>query len=117
MLSDVAPDGTATPITAGYLRGSLRAVDPAASRPGAPVLPCTVAEAVPPGEPVRYRIPLVPNARRIAPGHSLRLSLTGDDQSDDVPAIMGFRGASVGTSSINTIAATSRLLLPVLTDR
>ncbi|MFC6712665.1 CocE/NonD family hydrolase [Branchiibius cervicis] len=114
VLSDVGPDGTATPVTAGYLRASLRRVDEAASRPGAPELPCTTAEAVPVGERVHYRIPIVSNARRFPGGHRVRITVFGDDQPDDTPAIMGFRHASVGTSSINRVAATSRLLLPVL---
>jgi predicted acyl esterase len=113
-LSDVAPDGSAAPVTAGYLRASLRAVDEAASRPGAPMLSCRTAEGVPVGEPVSYRIPLVANARRFAAGHRIRLTLTGDDQDPSAPAIMGFRHPSVGTSSLNTVAATSRILLPVL---
>ena len=115
-LSDVAPDGSADPITAAYLRASLRGVDGSASAPGAPVLPCRVAGAVPSGETVRYRIPFVPNARRMAAGHRLRLTLVGDDQPSDTPAIMGFRHASVGTSSITTVSSSSRLLLPVLAD-
>lgn len=113
-LAGVDPDGTETPFTAGFLRASLRAVDEQASRPGAPVLPCRVAEAVPAGESVHYRIPLVANARRLPAGHRLRLTIVGDDQASDVPAIMGFRHASVGTSTINTVAATSFLRLPVL---
>jgi hypothetical protein len=71
--------------------------------------------AVPLGEDVSYRIPLVPNARRILAGHRIRLVLTSDDQNPATPAIMGFRHASVGTSSLNIISSTSRLLLPVLT--
>ena len=62
MLQDVAPDGSTTDVTAGYLRASLREVDEAASRPGAPVLPGRRPQAVPIGSPVEYRIPLVPNA-------------------------------------------------------
>ncbi len=116
-LSDVAPDGTATPVTAGWLRASLREVDDAASRTGAPELPCRRATAVPVGENVEYRIPLVPNARRFATGHRIALTITGDDQNPETPAIMGFRHASVGTSSINTVHSTSRLLLPVLNPR
>lgn len=112
-LSDVDPSDVATPVTAGYLRASLRAVDEQASRPGAPVLECRVAEAVPVGEIVRYRIPLVPNARRFSAGHRLRLSVNSDDQAADTPAIMGFRHASVGTSSLNTVITGSRLILPV----
>ncbi len=56
---------------------------------GAPVLPCRTFEAVPVGEPVRYRIPLVPNARRFRAGHTMRLYLTTDDQDADTPALLG----------------------------
>lgn len=114
LLVDVAPDGSTTEVTAGWLRASLRAVDEAASRPGRPVLPCRVPEAVPVGEPVEYRIPLVPNARRFAEGHRIRLILLSDDQPKDAPAIMGFRHAPAGSAARNGIHSTSRLLLPVL---
>ena len=63
---------------------------------------------------MRYRIPLVDNARRFKAGHRIRLVLTGDDQNRDAPAIMGFRHASVGTSCLSTILSSSRLLLPIL---
>ena len=114
VLQDVAPDGTSTDVTAGYLRASLRAVDEEASRPGAPVLPCRNPELVPIGERVEYRIPLVPNARRFAAGHRIRLVLTSDDQPTDRPAMMNFRHTPVGTSAVNEIFTDSRLLLPVL---
>jgi putative CocE/NonD family hydrolase len=113
-LQDVSPDDTVTDVTAGWLRASLRGVDEAASVPGAPVLRCRNAQAVPIGEDVIYRIPLVANARRFNAGHRVRLVLTSDDQDPSVPAIMSFRHASVGTSSVNTIQSSSRLLLPVL---
>ena len=35
-------------------------------------------------------------------------------QNPDIPAIMTFRHASVGASSVNTIRSSSRPLLPVL---
>ena len=69
---------------------------------------------MPIAEDVEYRIPLVPNARRFAAGNRSRLTLTSDDQNPETPAIMNFRHASVGTSSLNTIRSSSRLLLPVL---
>jgi predicted acyl esterase len=80
---------------------------------GAPVLPCRNFQAVPLGETVSYRIPLVVNARRFASGHRIRLFITSDDQAADTPALSGFRHASVGTSSLNTIKSSSRLLLPI----
>jgi predicted acyl esterase len=70
--------------------------------------------AVPVGEDVEYRIPLVDNARRFAAGDQIRLTVTSDDQNPETPAIMGFRHASVGTSSLNTIRSSSRLVLPTL---
>jgi predicted acyl esterase len=114
-LQDVDPSGSATDVTAGYLRASLRDVDEAASAPGEPVLPCRAFQAVPVGQVVRYRIPLVDNARRFKAGHRIQLVLTGDDQNPDAPAIMGFRHASVGTSCHTIVHSSSRLLLPVST--
>ncbi len=113
-LQDVAPDGTTVDVTAGYLRASLRAVDEDRSVPGAPVLDCRSFEAVVPGEPTVFRVPLVANARRFEVGHRLRVVVASDDQDASVPAMMGFRHASVGTSSLNTIDSTSRLLVPVI---
>ncbi|MCV6984541.1 CocE/NonD family hydrolase [Mycobacterium shinjukuense] len=113
-LQDVAPDGQTTDVTAGWLRASMREVDEAASRPGAPALPCKNPHGVPPGEDVVYRIPLVPNARRFNSGHRIQLVLTSDDQDPSTPAMMSFRHASVGTSSLNTVKSSSRLLIPVL---
>lgn len=113
VVQDVAQDDSPQDVTAGWLRASMREVDEAASRPGAPVLPCRNAVAVPIGEDVTYRIPLVPNARRFRAGNRIRLVLTSDDQNPDTPSIMNFRHASVGTSSLNTVRSSSRLMLPV----
>jgi uncharacterized protein len=110
-LADVAPDGTAQSVTAGYLRASLSAVDEKASQPGAPSLPCRSPEAVPVNEPASYRVPLVGSAWRFKAGHRIRLVLTSDDQDEKFPAVMTFRHASVGTSSLNRIASSSRLVL------
>ena len=75
------PTAPSTDVTAGWLRASLREVDEAASSPGGTraAVPHG-AQAVPIGEDVEYRIPLVPNARRFAAGHRIRLVLTSDDQ-------------------------------------
>ncbi len=112
-LQDVAPDGAVADATAGYLRASLRTVDGAQSVPGTPVLDCRVSAPVVPGELTVYRVPLVATARRFDVGHCLRVVVASDDQDTDVPAIMGFRHASVGTSSVNAIHSASRLLVPV----
>jgi uncharacterized protein len=114
MLSDIAPDGTTIHLTAGWQRASLREVDTEASTTGAPVLHCRDPQPVPIGEAVDYRIPLVPNARRFAKDHRIRLMITSDDQPKDIPALLDYRHSPVGTSARNTIHATSHLLLPVL---
>ena len=114
VLSDLAPDGTAVPITAGWLRAALRAVDEAASRPSRPVLPLREPQAVPTGEVVHYRIPMVPNARRIVPGHRLQLTIASADEGKDGPTMLDFTHTPVAQSSLNTIHSTSRLVLPVV---
>ncbi|MCB0921940.1 MAG: CocE/NonD family hydrolase [Candidatus Nanopelagicales bacterium] len=116
-VQDVADEGDVQNVTAGWLRAGLRNVDERRSTPGRPMLDCRTFVAVPIGEMVEYRIPLVVNAHRFPAGHRLRLVLTSDDQSDDVPAIMGFRHASVGTSSRNTVLSSSRLLLRIRDPR
>jgi predicted acyl esterase len=117
VLLDVDPSGNATEITQGYLRAGLREVDEAASRPGAPRLPCRTFQAVPLDETVRYRIPLVPNARRFKEGHRVRLLLTSEDQDPKTPAMFEFRHVSVGANCLSTIEASSRLILPILEPR
>jgi uncharacterized protein len=116
-LQDVDATGVITDVTAGYLRAGLREVNEAASRPGAPDLPCRSFQAVPLGELVHYRIPMVANARRFKAGHRLRLLITNDDQDTQIPAMLTFRHASVGTSCLNTIKSSSRLMLPVANGR
>lgn len=115
VLYDVAPDGSATPLTGGWLRAMLRDVKEKSSVPGAPVLDCTNPVAVPVGETVTYRIPIVPNARRIAAGHRLRIALTSDDQRKGAPTLLGFTHTPIAQPSLNTVFSSSRLLLPILT--
>ena len=113
-LQDVDEDGNVFEVTGGYLRAGLREIDETASRTGAPVLPCRNFAAVPIAEPTHYRIPLVANARRFKAGHRIRIYVTSDDQDPKKPALMSFRHASVGTSTLNTITSASRVLLPII---
>lgn len=111
-LFDIAPDGSIDPITAGWLRASLREVDEAESRDGAPAIVERRATAVPIGEVVHYLVPLVSTARRFGAGHRIRLDIRSDDQSADATPIMGFRHAPAGTSTVNTVTS-GALLMPV----
>lgn len=114
VLYDVAPDGAQTVLSAGWLRAMLRTVNEPDSVPGAPVIECREPAAIDVGEPVTYRIPIAPNARRVSPGHRLRLTLTSSDQAKDAPKVLGFTHTPLGGSSVNTVHSSSRLLLPVI---
>ncbi len=105
---------TVTTVSAGWLRASLRQVDDRASRPGAPVLGCRAPVAVPPGETVAYRIPIVPNAHRFAAGHQIRLTINSDDQPKDAPTALGFRHPAVSPALRASIHSSSRLRLPLI---
>jgi hypothetical protein len=92
-LEDVAPDGTATPITTGALLGSLRAEDASRSwlTPGGqPLLPFhpytqASAQAVPIGTVTRFDIEIRPTFAQLDAGHRLRLTLTTSDLPTLIP--------------------------------
>jgi uncharacterized protein len=117
VLFDVPPAGEPFPITAGWLRASLSRVIEEDSESGAPVLDHRRPVAVPVGQRVVYRIPVVANARRIARGHRLRLILASEDATDQELALLGFTHTVVREASVNTIYSASRLLLPILSVR
>jgi putative CocE/NonD family hydrolase len=98
-LEDVAPDGTATPITTGALLGSMRAVDSSRSwlAPGGqPLLPyhpytLQAKQQVPLGTVTRFDIEIRPTFAQIAAGHRLRLTLT----TSDLPTLLPTQPDSV----------------------
>lgn len=114
VLYDAPPVGEPEAITAGWLRAAFSGVDEKRSVRGAPVPDCRTPRAVPVGERVSYRIPVVPNARRIAAGHRLRLVIASADETDKTPTILGFTHVVVREASRNTIYSASRLWLPLL---
>lgn len=114
VLYDVPPEGEPFTITAGWLRASLSRVNEAKSAPGAPVLNCREPVAIPAGKRSMYRMPLVPNARRIAAQHRLRLVIASADENKKGLAMLGFTHTTVREASVNTVYSGSRLFLPVL---
>lgn len=90
----------------------MRRVNEEKSEPGRPVLECREPIAVPPGQRVGYRIPIVTNARQIAA--KLRLALASADETHKELAMLGFTHTVVRESSVNTIYSALRLLLPIL---
>ncbi|MCW2599348.1 MAG: peptidase [Frankiales bacterium] len=84
-LSDIAPDGSETPVTQGWLRASFRHVDPARSRPGSPYLTDDRHDPVTVGLTTEYRLDLWDTAYTVAPGHRLRLWFASSDSPTHEP--------------------------------
>jgi predicted acyl esterase len=102
VLQAVDADGTTHDITGGWLRASLPDAESRQRRP------------VPADTPVAYRIALVQNARHVAAGQRLRLTLLGDDSPPDAPALLNFRHTPLGLPARQTVHASSRLVLSQL---
>jgi predicted acyl esterase len=84
-LEDVAPDGSASLITQGWLRASFRYVDPARSRDGNPYLTDDRNTPVTIGETTMYRMDIWDTAYTLAPGHRLRLWFSSSDSPTHEP--------------------------------
>jgi putative CocE/NonD family hydrolase len=94
-VSDVAPNGTSTPLTSGLLEGNQRAVDDAMSwtAPDGKMLlpyhPYTKAaqQAVPPGKVTRYDVEVFPTFDTLEPGHRLRITVATSDFPHVLPSV------------------------------
>lgn len=102
-------------VTKGWLRASCRAVDPAASREGAPVLTFGGPQPLQPGKPYELRVPLMPMAYRFAKGSRIRVEIAcADSPITDAVFSHHFTPDRAGTDTIHHSAVfPSRLLLPV----
>jgi putative CocE/NonD family hydrolase len=78
-VSDVAPDGTASLLTVGYLRASQRALDASRSRPWRPFHPHDSDQPLEPGRTYPFDIEIWPTGIQLQPGHRLRLQLASAD--------------------------------------
>lgn len=78
-LRDVAPDGTSTIVTKGWLRASRRALDPERSTPAQPFHPHEVTEPVPVGEMIEYAIDIREACMAFGKGHRLVAQIRGQD--------------------------------------
>jgi hypothetical protein len=84
-LEDVAPDGSASLITQGWLRASFRYIDPKHSPAGNPYLPDDRGTPVVIGQTTEYRMDIWDTAYTLAPGHRLRLWLSSSDAPTHEP--------------------------------
>ncbi|QXJ23846.1 CocE/NonD family hydrolase [Actinomadura graeca] len=101
-LRDVAPDGSSTVVTKGWLRASHRALDPERSEPYKPYHPHDRTVPVPVGEPQDYAIELRETSMVFRAGHRLLLQVRGQDTQTEEP---------VWYHTCNPVPTTHRLLL------
>lgn len=78
-IDDVAPDGSVTMVTKGWLKASHRQVDEAKSKTGQPFHPHTNPSPAEPGKIYRYEIEIWPMFRTFKAGHSIRLRIASND--------------------------------------
>jgi putative CocE/NonD family hydrolase len=87
-ISDVAPDGTATLLTEGFLRASHRSLDPVRSTPQRPYHPHLSPTPITAGQFIPYEIEVWPTANEFEPGHRLRVQLTSNDTPNHMPGTL-----------------------------
>lgn len=108
-VTDVAPDGSSTELTAGWLAAGFRALDRRRSRfVGGELLqpwhPFTKRSMLPvtPGKPTRMRIEIFPTAAVIKPGHRLRFTVGPSDFPHQVPPLPQLTSSLAGQVEILT---------------
>ncbi|MEV6558179.1 CocE/NonD family hydrolase [Nocardia sp. NPDC051756] len=121
-VDDIAPDGTVTALTQGALLGSLRAIDPETTwtsnegqifKAGHTYSRNTAAPVVP-GESTRYDIDIYPTYTTIAPGHSIRVTLTTADTPHLLPPLGDVPKMQGGIYTVETGGTTgSSIQLPL----
>lgn len=118
-LSDVAPDGTVTPLAAGNLVASLRALDRQRTwydRAGHAVRPYgtfTGDDYLQPGRPYRLEFPMSSRVAEVAPGHALRLTITTQTPANECGVLLGHRPCHPTAPQRRTLPGSYELTLGV----
>jgi predicted acyl esterase len=84
-LSDVAPDGSESIVTAGFLRASHRRLDRGRSEPDRPWHTNTHPTPIAPNRHYEYELAVWPTAYALAKGHRLQLRITSYDFPTHLP--------------------------------
>ena len=121
-VTDVAPDGTSTELSGGWLAGSFRKLDRRKSRfvRGSllqPWHPFTRESVMPvePGKPMRLSVEVFPLNAVIEKGHSLRVSVNPSDFPHSAPPLPQFTNSLAGEVQVlHDAAHPSSVTLPTL---
>jgi uncharacterized protein len=106
-VTDVAPDGSSTDLTDGWLAASFRKLDPTRSRyvdgqllqPWHPFTRDSVLP-VPAGQPLEMQVEIFPSNAVIAKGHSLRIDVEGGDFPHAMPPLPLFANELGGVVNV-----------------
>lgn len=121
-VTDVAPDGTSTELTAGWLAASLRKVEPEKSRiiqgnnlqPWHPFTKESLMEVIP-GKPIKLNIEIFPTNAVIKKGHRLRVSIGPSDFPHAFSTIPQFKKQTGGIIKLlHDPEHPSHVVLPVI---
>ena len=106
---DVAPDGSTTELTDGWLSARFRGVDASRGRSVRGMLiqpwhPFTLDSMLPveAGEPMRLPVEVFPTNAVIRPGHRLRLTVSSGDFPHQIPPVPALARSLAGTTTILT---------------
>ncbi|WP_251552119.1 CocE/NonD family hydrolase [Neobacillus muris] len=121
-ITDVAPDGSSTELTAGWLAASHRAVDSSKSRflNGENVQPWhpftkEAQQTVQPNEVMELNVEIFPTNAEIKEGHSLRVAIGPSDFPHTVAPLPSLLNGLVGVATIlSDKAHPSSVVLPVV---
>lgn len=102
-LSDVAPDGTESIISEGYLRASQREVDPSRSSAGSPYHTHDAVQPLTPGKFYAYDIGIWPTAYKVEAGHRLSMRLTTYDVPTHAPASVKLDINDLSKTALNLV--------------
>lgn len=124
-LFDEDEDGSETELSRGWLRGSMRKVDPERSEPWRVFHPYDEREALEPGEVYEFRVNVKPTAAVFQPGHRIGLRISSADVGggwggqDEISWTQALASGHVYRQSVDRITLhhdaehPSSLLLPV----
>ncbi|MHA1604925.1 MAG: CocE/NonD family hydrolase [Candidatus Freyarchaeota archaeon] len=117
-IEDVAPDGTRTVLTKGWLKASHRDLDKRKSKPWQPYHPHRKIKPIKPSRVYEYAIEILPTSNVFSAGHRIGLEISSDDGEPTRLTDFVFSHLLSGRKMRNTIFHNpeypSHLLLPII---